>query len=140
METNLIEKTENIEVKNLTGNALNWAVAIAKSFKPTNCQHEVQSTIDNAKNSIVFLDEKSKSVSIVTNGLKKEFSPSSSWTEEVGEIMENHVIKTGYLPNGRYVVCDGLYGYGEDLLTALCRAFVSCKIGTSLNIPKNLIN
>lgn len=118
-----------IEVKTdeLTGAALDWAVAIA-----------LGATQDQDDESCLWTREASPiSVSIDGHVNGYGFRPSVSWADG-GPLWEIHVIGMRY-HDGWLVAVKGGDAHGPTKLKAMCRAIVTAKTGDVVKVPAHLV-
>lgn len=129
-----------IKTSELTGPALDWAVAKAKGA--TNFRYDTVATY------WVTLDEKDRALS---KGWAQSFTPSEDWAQG-GPIIEREQIDVTYSGDGWYAVkhnsLDGVPGYlgdtviadddGPTPLIAAMRCYVASKLGDEIEIPDEL--
>lgn len=111
-----------MKTSELTGAALNWAVAEAAGYKPS-----VYST-------------QSIRAELPTGGVIAPFMPGFRW-DQAGPIIEREGISTakdgdGHWRAGEYLKT--LHHYGSTPLVAAMRCYVASKLGDEVKIPEGL--
>jgi len=124
-----------IKTNELTGIALDWAVAKAR---------DVRVNISDITSGTLVVD-----IILLWAGHYDEFGiltyePSTDWSI-AGPIIEEEHIDISWMNPGYYCSKQGLYGAthfgtGTTLLTATMRAYVSSKLGNEIEIPDELAN
>jgi len=132
-----------IPTQDLTGAALDWAVATAGQEWKTAHKHFPTMTLDPtfcgiarvARDGIVHL--------VPNNPMRQDpqpYNPSTCWVLG-GEIIEREMI--GIMPVSdawwRAGDVDGANGYGPTPLIAAMRCYVASKLGDSVDVPEELV-
>lgn len=113
-----------IRTKDLTGAALDWAVATAEGL-----------TIDNLMGGAVWvwtkdaLTGEDEHVSI--------FGPSTAWVQG-GPIIEREVIELVHSGGKWVALIDSWIDRGDTPLVAAMRCFVASKLGDEIEVPEEL--
>jgi hypothetical protein len=112
-----------MKASELSGVALNWAVAICEGYKPKDfCPHDKH-----------FRDEEDV-----------WFSPSDDWAQGGAIIERENISITGTnfpwweCDSGWYAHIGDLYSYGPTPLIAAMRCFVASKLGKEIELPEEL--
>ena len=114
---------------NLTGAALDWAVAKCESIEVSGNKHGL------IFNALLTLGHISRGQSS-----HQAYSPSSNWAQG-GPIIERERIQTAYTnaegwrAEGWSYIC---VSYGPTPLIAAMRCYVASKLGDVVNLPKEL--
>lgn len=135
--TNMIE----VKTAELTGAALDWAVAMAEGFTP---DPEHRTTV---------LSPQGVATSVSPRGASEGFGyrPSADWSQGGPLIQQNLVDFTVEHANvifaclvdenGMWVLREGVYGcFGETYLIAACRAIALTKLGDTVQVPRELLS
>lgn len=128
-----------VKVSELSGPALDWAVATALDYKPI---LESESTGPD-----FWMCQVPWGGYAEIGG--EGFSPSSDWSQG-GPIIENHNLEIIFNKEGawasvkmwsgdHYMDDDEFYPSGETILIAACRGIVTAKIGEEIEIPEELL-
>jgi hypothetical protein len=112
-----------MKASELSGVALNWAVAICKGYKPKDfCPHDKH-----------FRDEEDV-----------WFSPSDDWAQGGAIIERENISITGTnfpwweCDSGWYAHIGDCYSYGSTPLVAAMRCYVASVLGDEVEIPEEL--
>lgn len=124
------------QTRNLTGPALDWAVA--------KCETRMWLAYDNALNNETPLPAR-PSEYLRDNNFGPDFSPSTSW-DQGGPIIERESICLDKGHDGIWLACtkqnyDDAPEYmqgGETALIAAMRCYVASKLGYQIEIPEEL--
>ncbi|MDL2284874.1 DUF2591 domain-containing protein [Oxalobacter sp. OttesenSCG-928-P03] len=120
---------KKVQVRKLSGAALDWAVAIAEKLEPV--AHEGEA--------LVRCREETAGVVITSY---EEFSPRQNWAH-AGPIIDREDILLNKTSNGRHSA--QLFGkignpcMGDTKLVAAMRAFVGAYLGDEVLVPKVLM-
>lgn len=126
---NLVER----QVAELTGNALNWAMASAtgmdKRLESYNGHHYVPGHCGESWSTSQYISS------------LKRWAPSTDYSQG-GPLMDEYRITHGFDSGDGGVwsaeLNDGTYEVGPTRLIASCRAIVASHFGTSVQIPEEL--
>ncbi|CEL30236.1 phage protein NinX family protein [Pseudomonas fluorescens] len=120
--------TEFAEVKtqDLSGAALDWAVAQAE---------QVKVTVNGAFSEKVFIGSKSGLI-------KGLYKPCADWSHG-GLLIEKYAVEFEWITDATIraeVPACASSGYGNKHLTAACRAIVASVLGETVSVPKELLS
>ena len=108
-----------IKTSELTGPALDWAVAKCENKYTVS----VDTDIDGTKR-------------VNYGGMYSEWS--TDWSQG-GPILQNHISALlDCADSGWEACCCGVYEVGETALEAVCRAYVAAKLGEEVEVPDEL--
>ena len=115
-----------IKTDELTGAALDWAVAKAAGYLSKQGDHWM-----------VTLPDVSVRMNFVPNSPRSSFSPSTRWAQG-GPIIEREIVNLTddgqqWVAEGHDIICTG-----PTPLVAAMRAFVASKLGDEVEIPEEL--
>lgn len=124
-----------VEVRNISGEALNWAVAVAEGHS----RGLAEPHYGNGWR--VFVEVPAQVLK-----LSKRFHPVDNW-EQCGPLQEKHILSpvfgggdpAGWAVTSEIVANDHVFEIGTDLRTAICRAAVAISIGYNIMVPRVLL-
>lgn len=131
-----MSETINVMAANLTGAALNWAVAMAEGYT------------QDIEDQTCIISPEGDPTSCTARGAAEgyAFRPSTDWAQG-GPLIEKH--HGGISHEHRLADADvrwsggpagmGYWCYGSTPLVAFCRSLVSLKLGRHVQVPKKLI-
>ena len=127
-----------VKTSELTGHALDWAVAKCEGFTSEYDADEKDYWINRTNHAAQFLPP--------FGYLRDVFYPSTDWSQG-GPIIERHCINLFRLDpkteeDNRFWLAhvDGIYcRYGVSVLIAAMRCYVAIKLGEEVEIPEGLI-
>lgn len=132
--------TISVLAANLTGAALNWAVAMAEGYRPDSEQL--------SGDGLTVISPQGVFTSVSVRGAESGFGyrPSTDWAQ-AGPLIEKH--HGGISHAHRLADVDvrwsggpagmGYWCYGPTPLVAFCRSLVSLKLGRHVRVPKELL-
>lgn len=127
--------TTSVRASNLTGAALDWALAMAEGYT------------QDSKDHTCIISPQDEPISCTVRGaaLGYGYRPSTSWTQG-GPLIEKH--RGGMSHEHRLADTEvrwsggpaemGYWCYGPTPLVAFCRSLVSLKLGRHVKVPKKL--
>lgn len=128
-----------IKTSELSGERLNWAVAVAVGLKPF-----VQKAHYGVPDRVFIEVERDPEVEGSLIG--KRYKPSTDWSQggplierfKVDIITERDCLVSAYANDDKYQpLTEDMYG--SDHLIAACRAIVSSKLGDEVDVPEGLV-
>jgi hypothetical protein len=132
-----------MKVYELTGHALNWAVAMAEGDKvyrprlgrPSNWDKEAYLADGSDDRWVVRVENRR-----VAQFVDWTYNPSGDWMQG-GPIIERERITVIAMPNGTWATSTPLHSFHHPTpLIAAMRCYVESKLGNEIDIPAELLN
>lgn len=132
-----------IQTKDLTGAALDWAVATAGQEWKTAHKHFPTMTLDPTFRGISDVACDGMVHLIPSNPMRQDprpYNPSGCWVLG-GQIIEREMLGVMPASDAQWRAGDvgGANGYGPTPLIAAMRCYVASKLGTSVDVPEELL-
>jgi len=148
---------KTIRTNELTGAALDWAVAKCENFDTRNNyrvwvtleneQVEFDCCADDWEHAYEQAQEAYPDGKIAATDELSKYTPSTDWAQG-GPIIERERISTAYEPSMIYddtcrwkaisAISDNEHFYGPTLMIAAMRCYVASKLGDEIEIPEEL--